>query len=1366
MEKSVSLLRYLRQLAYEKDKTLSSIDELDFFMYLDELPKNSTYISLGSGNDDFILRIKRPFSSKTMEERKLQALYREYLKLYYTIENETKEVELLLGNAILQTNSDEAITYPVFTKRVNIHLNAQKEILEVRDSNVPARLDVKLLSKVGNINPLELKRAAEELNQSYYHPLSGKETTSFLRGLAKRLHLEGNVVEDPAGDYAISPLTLLDRNLFLLAPKHSAAYATYDKIVEWGEEGKIHPIIKSLSGEESAALKPSDLEEGEGLFTKEFNREQLNIVKNSYENTVTLVDGPPGSGKTHTVANMIGHFLAEGKRVLILSKKKKALRVLKNMIDPAFNGLVVSRVTDSNEDIKETLYYINEFIANHTTPEMEAKARRMAEERKDILRRMEEAEGKVLDILQAEGEVILYDKEEITPVEAARFVRDHEDLLSVFPGQLEELVPMPLDKGELDFLYTTNREITPEEELLLNRKLPTLDDVLSPHGVEEILSKLDMLEFEILKYKPLAVTGTETTEEGVKVGTHVLTESGDFTELYQDLEELRHYTDLPLWEENALKAGLNIIDNKAYGELSRLAVALDEFREKNMDIITGRTISHPDLPRAEIIRRLQELYDIFGKKDHLGTLDTMFNRNRKKISREFLINGEPVSNQKEADEAIVLMNYEILLSDFKAVYKELIEKGDGPAFDEDYFRNKDKIFARLEDLYGFKDLYLRALHGIENAGVPKKLLHKIAPARENPTAEVLSYLSGDMYNLLKVMEIHNGKILPLEQEIERTLEVLRAPELEDIRILSTLRRSLEDRKLAAYREDYEEYAKLIAKQEIAHRRKELYKKMDVAPTWREFVEKRFGIHGEGHVPENIETAWRVKQLNAQVEKLVKVPYEKLRKMLSWYKKSIIETNREYAKTLAWYHFLRRMDENPEIRQTLKGLELTYKKLGKGTGREAKELRAKAEELLLTCQQYVPCWVMTIDDALVNVAPREEFDITVVDEASQADILSLPLVYTAPKLIAIGDDRQTTPIYPAISSQRVEDLRAVSLANDFPNYHLMDLTTSLYDVLKATYPSFLLKEQFRSVPEIIEYSNRLSYEGKILPLRDGSDSHIKPALMLVKVDGKRDGEENKAEAEYIISKIRDIIEDPLYDGKTIGVITLVGEKQAKAIEERLMDLMDVAQYHMRKIMVGTPTDFQGDERDIMFISMVDSPEDKPLRLVSEGAEELTKKRYNVAFSRARDQEFLVTSLEPAHLKTGDLRQWTLEYFLEMGEKTNEDGDVILEQNQREHVLTPFQEEVRDALIEQGFQVSSHHSAGNYPLPLVVEESGKVAIITSGNEGRQDKEELRENLYRTLILERVGWKLAHVRESKFTYDKEDAVDELIENIRNKR
>ena len=756
MKNSISLLRFLRQLSYEKDRTFSKLDELDFYMFLDEMPKNSSYISVGSSEDDFLIRIKRPFSSKSVEDRRVQELYKEFLKLYYIIQNENEELELYIANAILRTDKNDSLNYPVFTKKVNISLDAKKEIIEVINSNVASELNVKLLSKVGNINPLEIKRVSEELRDNFYHPLSSKDTTSFLRGLASRLHADGSVVEDINLDYKLTSLTLINRNLFILAPKSSATIETFDRAIKLAEGGKVSPIIAQISGEANIRLKDSELPDGDGYFTKEFNQEQLNIVKNSYENSVTLVDGPPGSGKTHTVANMIGHFLAEGKRVLVLSKKKKALRVIKNMIDPAFNGLVVSRLMDTNDDINETLYYINEFIANHTTPEMEAKAKKLGAEREDLKRRMEETEDKIIAILSAEGEDIKYADELLTPVEAAKFIVANKELMSIIPGTVEGAFPLTDD--ELDYIYSTNREVTPEEEEILNGSLPDFSKLLTPDEFGEVLSKLDELEFIELKYKPLSVAETVLTDEGVRVGKELLTGYGDYSEIFLDLEELKKYIELPRWKEDALKAGLAIIDGKKYNELSRLAMEVDKFREKNIEIITGKSISYPAIARHDIIKELEELEEIYSKKEKPGTFDTLFKKNRKKVLDEFRINGEPIRTKKDVNDAIVLMNYNVLLDELKAVYVELIEDKDGESF-ENYFENKDRIFQTLEELYAFKNLYMRLLHRLGDI-IPSRIINKMGPVKENPNREVLSYLSGDIYNLLKLMNIHNKEYLP------------------------------------------------------------------------------------------------------------------------------------------------------------------------------------------------------------------------------------------------------------------------------------------------------------------------------------------------------------------------------------------------------------------------------------------------------------------------------------------------------------------------------------------------------------------------------------------------------------------------------
>jgi superfamily I DNA and/or RNA helicase len=84
---------------------------------------------------------------------------------------------------------------------------------------------------------------------------------------------------------------------------------------------------------------------------------------------------------------------------------------------------------------------------------------------------------------------------------------------------------------------------------------------------------------------------------------------------------------------------------------------------------------------------------------------------------------------------------------------------------------------------------------------------------------------------------------------------------------------------------------------------------------------------------------------------------------------------------------------------------------------------------------------------------------------------------------------------------------------------------------------VLKEHFRCVPEIIQFSNWLSYNGEIKPLREASSTPILPALVAHRVQGVAYGKKNSEEAKAIVSLIASLIQQPEYESKTVGVISL-------------------------------------------------------------------------------------------------------------------------------------------------------------------------------------------------------------------------------------
>ena len=114
------------------------------------------------------------------------------------------------------------------------------------------------------------------------------------------------------------------------------------------------------------------------------------------------------------------------------------------------------------------------------------------------------------------------------------------------------------------------------------------------------------------------------------------------------------------------------------------------------------------------------------------------------------------------------------------------------------------------------------------------------------------------------------------------------------------------------------------------------------------------------------------------------------------------------------------------------------------------------------------------------------------------------------------------------------------------------------------------------------------------------------------------------------------------GKTFGVISLVGDAQAREIETRLVRELGPEEIERRQIVCGDAYAFQGDERDVMFLSMVLAPSGG--RSIPAMTDAAAQRRFNIAASRARNQLFLFHTATLADLNPQCVRYQLLEYCL--------------------------------------------------------------------------------------------------------------------------
>jgi very-short-patch-repair endonuclease len=370
-------------------------------------------------------------------------------------------------------------------------------------------------------------------------------------------------------------------------------------------------------------------------------------------------------------------------------------------------------------------------------------------------------------------------------------------------------------------------------------------------------------------------------------------------------------------------------------------------------------------------------------------------------------------------------------------------------------------------------------------------------------------------------------------------------------------------------------------------------------------------------------------------------------------------------------------------------------------------------------------------------------------------MALVACYLGKKVVVVGDHEQVSPLAVGQNLDVVQRLIATHL-EDIPNSHLYDGRMSVYDLGRQSFgQTIVLIEHFRCVPEIIQFSNGLSYNWRIRPLRDASNVVLKPHVVALRLQASRYGREvNYDEAWAIASLIGAAIEQPEYVRKTFGVITLVGEAQALEIERLLRQRLPVAEFERRRIVCGNAAHFQGDERDVMLLSMVDVPVGGPLSLRQD---DRFKQRYNVAASRARDQMWVVYSLDPRlDLKPGDLRRELIEHA--------EDPSVKLRtlQEVERRVESELERQVLRHLVQLNYRVRPQWPVGHYRIDLVVEGGGKRLAIECDGDRWHPPEKLAEDLERQAILERLGWTFVRVRGTEFFRVPDQALEPVFEML----
>ena len=1297
--------------------------------------------------------------------RKLfDVLYSKYLSL----DRDSDTLELLVGNGIVKVPNED-IYYPVLLKKVNFSLDAERNLITVVDNSdddfITQELYLNFLADVENVNLDNVFKLGDKIIENNIHPISKNDVIKdFFREFIHNLNPRAEFTEDKKISEDDNVITIEWKPILFIRKKDDGKIEAINNIIKDIEEGgEIPGYLAELVG-----IIENDKKEIENipdiLFTKETNNEQMEIIKNIYSHKAVVVQGPPGTGKTHTIANLLGHFLAEGKNVLITSQTRKALEVLKEKIPNEIQDLCISMLDDDSSDLGNSVESISEKIAYLDVENLKNEYEEIERNRNELKEDIKNTKRKIFNIKSQESKPIIYNNESISLKEAGEFLKKNEKELDKIPGIVSSGVPCPISNEELDFLKSGyKKSISKEEEKEIELGLNKISDFWSLEEFKEMLeakreikSKIELL-LKNRKYhisdEILHIDDKITIDlEKFKKYTHIGNIIPDELKIIED------------WKKEACIAGMeNSGDRKIWLNFIKDIRRLCELTNNTKDKFFKKDIVYKDMD-VSTAKKL-----IISLKNGIERPGFFFNHRLRKAKREIsdkiTINKRILETLYDCDLALEYTNLIELKENTKNSWDLLMAGNtlmDKAISDKNSFKQLYSYTDEIEYLLNWYEREKKSfLYKLENAGFQRLNI--------NRTEGKPAYID-EINQIFDFIPVLKELIAIAKVGIEyRKIDKKRIDYLEKIENIIRKNSPLGNEiKIAIEKEDIEKYSETLKKLEVLAGKEELYKKHKdllknikaVANLWGNELEK--GLFNEKI--ENIYNAWKYKQISQTLKELVEKPYESLQEALLEKSEELNKLTAELVTKKTWYNIVKFIEEkdNLAVSQALRGWKQTIQKIGKGTGKNTVLYKKHAKEKMLLCQKVVPAWIMPLNKVFDTLNPVEnKFDIVIVDEASQSDISSLILLYMAKKIIVVGDDKQVSPSDVGVNIDKINMFRRKYIKGNVANDDLYGVRASLYSIVSTTFQPISLREHFRSVPEIIEYSNKTSYNNQILPLRDSSSSILKPAIVEYKVDGKRENKVNKVEAETIVNLIEACLSMEEYKNSSFGIISLLGDEQAELIQNLIVKRISAVDIENHKILCGNPASFQGDERDVIFISLVDSSEEnKTLRLVGDGIEGATRKRYNVAVSRAKDQLWIVHSIDKNNLKEGDLRKELFEYIDSVKENT-------FEKTIDEHrIISEFENEIIKYLLEKNYTVKQQLRVGSYDIDIVaIYNNKKIIIECDGKNSNCSQEEIIINLAEQEVLERCGWEFIRVRASQYFRNPDKAMKELILQLEDK-
>ena len=1324
-----------------------------------------------------------PWAAAERPRRKTIGRYNQLFSLQQAISSEGAETPLELAWGIGYASWKKEgfatpVKYPLLVQPCEVTLNEKTFVLEVRPRDVEPRLEADCYAEMELPGVRQLEafwRSALATGANRVNPFEASTFDGTLKSAVGHL--------DPSGAYEVrtdnvtppvpSDKLKITNTWVLFGRKRSGDIFLEDirRLKKKVEQATSLPsVIRSFveHGDSTVRARPEQPFRGlstsdggsdamELFFPMAYNDEQVSIIQKLHANDGVVVQGPPGTGKTHTIANVICHYLAQGKRVLVTAKGESALAVLQEKLPEGVRPLSVALLSDERDGMRQFEHSIQTIASSVASINpTRAAANIVAAEHKlsQLHAQISHVDRTVATYASKHMQRCQFQGREVMPEEMAKLVlqdaQAHEWFDDEPPATKDGA--LPFDDAAVVALRRARMAVGTDLAYLgcslpAPEAFPVWADLL---GLHRDLVKAKSIEASVTQGDILALLDSrlETFEKAqalVKFLEDRMALKAKLAGARQPwLDTLaKRFADMQLGDP-VLQALLAVV-----GDVRKLERQRRELVAKAVDVPADAELNEDfTFALTRLVGGKSAFALPFGKGDARKLIAAVTVTGAAPTSRaDWELVQQTLAWRTEARK--VLARWHSLSAEFglaapdlgvEAGFKKVAQWQSGIedvrllTFDFDA-----KLHSRLEEVFG-KRTADRMWDGGETfvAGAYSSLQAHVDKGR-------LAYAMKRVQELVRKLEGHRGGIVG-QLRVFLT-ESLGRPAADEAQLQATwLALQAELSRLTALLPPLQEISRVTAAIEAAG-----------ASKWAKRLRtQEASADMDAITPANWLDAWNWRQAVMFLDAID--GHHKVRELFEERKALTTALARTYQELVAEKTWLGVFHNSPDsVRQALQAYLNAVQAMGAGTGVRAVRHRKSARDAMVRAYQAVPCWVLPQWRVSETIPPDVGlFDLVVIDEASQSDIWALPALLRGKKVLVVGDHKQVSPSAVGTAEEKIKELVSRFLGNQ-PHGSEMTPDKSIYDLARVVFAgnSVMLKEHFRCVPAIIEFSNREFYQGDIRPLRvPRANERLDPPLVDVFVKGGyRKGDVNDPEAKAIVDEIETILADPLFEGRSIGVVTLLGTSQAALIHEMVSARISPIDVVARKIAIGPPPVFQGRERDIMLVSMVLGPGD---RSAANRAD--MHQRFNVALSRARDRMYLFRSVGETEFKEDSLNGKVISHFKQ---PFRQDAKKV--QALRERCESGFEFEMFDELVKRGFRVEPQVPCGGYRIDFVVEgNDGRRLAIECDGDRFHGPGQWQDDMVRQRVLERAGWTFWRCFASSFVRRREAVLADLMQTL----